>query len=670
MENTTDKEDDSSRLYQANVSQELVSNEKLKGAWQLLKETFNLYRSKFKTAIGIMILSVLLIIVVNLITLISVSSSALSQSSWISVIKILLYAISLYVTAISTSALFLSVKEDIGAKEAYRRAVKISPFFILVAILSFSVTVGGFVLFVVPGILFLAWFSLAGVVCVFEDQRGFKALYRSKQLVSDNFGSVLWRMIFMMIIFGIVAIPFSLVGSIFASGSYNLVLDSIFRLFFAPLWAFFLILLYRDLFRLKHSQVPSEPRRFSRLLYYFAGTIGIFLVFGFIVLRGIMFFDNDIPNPDDSDLQLPTIDIPADQNSYYVFREAKDEIYWPQDADVDKEMDIALENEILQKNEQALEFFEKGITFAVFQQPEYQNPENVTAELSVEGLSHLRKLAQINSLKASSLLGQGKDKEAFDQALKTIKMGQMLEDGQGDLVHYLVGIAVKQIGIANLKSLIADSHLSSSELLSYERGLDKYRDSRSAEQKALKFEYIKNINTAEEMNKKILNTTGLRSVYFYKPNKTKLLFMDTYRINVDNATKDSYAQLVQPKEIRSFECTDIFMDNCIGNMMFISYATYFTGLHAKTFGEEFHIEEVQILLALKAYKQDTGHMPDSLQDLVPEYLDELPIDPYDGKIVRYSPEKKIIYSVGSDLVDDGGDISGDDPKDLGSEVGF
>lgn len=670
MENTTDKEDDSSRLYQANVSQELVSNEKLKGAWQLFKETFSLYRLKFKTAIGIMILSVLLIIVVNLITLISVSSSALSQSSWISVIKILLYAISLYVTAISTSALFLSVKEDIGAKEAYRRAVKISPFFILVAILSFSVTVGGFVLFVVPGILFLAWFSLAGVVCVFEDQRGFKALYRSKQLVSGNFGSVLWRMIFMMIIFGIVAIPFSLVGSIFASDSYNLVLDSIFRLFFAPLWAFFLILLYRDLFRLKHSQVPPESRRFSRLLYYFAGTIGIFLVFGFIVLRGIMFFDNDIPSPDDSDLQLPAISISADQNSYYVFREAKDEIYWPQDADVDKEMDIALENEILQKNEQALEFFEKGITFAVFQQPEYQNPENVTAELSVEGLSHLRKLAQINSLKASSLLGQGKDKEAFDQALKTIKMGQMLEDGQGDLVHYLVGIAVKQIGIANLKSLIADSHLSSSELLSYERGLDKYRDSRSAEQKALKFEYIKNINTAEEMNKKILNTTGLRSVYFYKPNKTKLLFMDTYRINVDNATKDSYAQLVQPKEIRSFECTDIFMDNCIGNMMFISYATYFTGLHAKTFGEEFHIEEVQILLALKAYKQDTGHMPDSLQDLVPEYLDELPIDPYDGKIVRYSPEKKIIYSVGSDLVDDGGDISGDDPKDLGSEVGF
>lgn len=665
-----DKEDDNNRLYQANTSQELVPNKKLKGAWQLLKETFNLYHLNFKSAIGIMIFSVLLIMVVNLITLVSVSSSALSQSSWISVIKILLYAISLYVTAISTAALFLSVKEGIGAKEAYRRAVKISPFFILVAILSFSVTVGGFVLFVVPGILFLAWFSLAGVVCVFEDQRGFKALYRSKQLVSGNFGSVLWRMIFMMIIFGIVAIPFSFVGSIFASDSYNLVLDGVFRLFFAPLWAFFLILLYRDLFRLKHSQVPPESRRFSRLLYYFAGTIGIFLVFGFIVLRGIMFFDNDIPSPDDSDLQLPAISISADQNSYYVFREAKDEIYWPQDADVDKEMDIALENEILQKNEQALEFFEKGITFAVFQQPEYQNPENVTAELSVEGLSDLRKLAKINSLKASSLLGQGKDKEAFDQALKTIKMGQMLEDGQGGLVHYLVGIAVKQIGIANLKSLIADSRLSSSELLSYERGLDKYKDSRSAEQKAFKLEYIKNNNTTEEMNKEILDTTGLRSVYFYKPNKTKLLWIENYRINVDNASKDSYAQLVQPKEIIAFKWMDVFTDNCIGNVLFSSYSTYFTGINAKAFGEAFHIEEAQILLALKAYKQDTGRMPDSLQDLVPEYLDELPIDPYDGKIVRYSPEKKIIYSVGSDLVDDGGDISGDDPKDLGSEVGL
>ena len=671
MESTTDEAGDSSQLYQTNVSHELSPNKEMKDVWQLFKEAFALYRLKFKSAIGIMIIPVLLIMAVGLIGLNPFSSLALSQSPWVSAIKIVLYILSLYFTTISVSALFLSVKEDVGAREAYRRAIKISPSFILVAILSFSVVAGGFMLFVIPGIFFLVWFSLAEIVNVFEGQRGFKALYRSKQLVSGNFWSVLWRLIFMMMILVIVTIPFSLIGDIFANGSYEFIPVGIARLFSAPLWAFLLILLYRDLAQMKQAQAPSESRIFFKLLCYLAGIIGVLLLFGSMILRGAIFFDNDIPNPDDSDLQLSAIDIPADQNSYYAFQEAKSEIYWPQDADISKETDDALENEILQKNEQALASFEKGISLFVFQEPGYQNPENVTSDQAVESLEYLRNLAKINSLKATSLLKQGRDKEAFDQALKTIKMGQMLEDEQGDLVHYLIGIAIKQTGAENLKSLIANSHLSSSELLSYEKELDKYRDSRSAQQKAIKFEYIRNINTAEkEINENLLDTTGARSLYFYQPNKTKLLYMENYRVNVDNASKENYTQLVAPQEIQPIEWTDIFTDNCIGKMMFNTSAIYFTGMTAKAFGETYRIEEVQTLLALKAYEQDNGHMPDSLQDLVPEYLYELPVDPYDGKIIRYSPEKKIIYSVGMDLVDDGGNISGNNPKDLGSEIGW
>ncbi len=39
---------------------------------------------------------------------------------------------------------------------------------------------------------------------------------------------------------------------------------------------------------------------------------------------------------------------------------------------------------------------------------------------------------------------------------------------------------------------------------------------------------------------------------------------------------------------------------------------------------------------------------------MPAYLDALPVDPFDGRPVRYSREKKIVYSVGKDLVDGGG----------------
>ena len=51
---------------------------------------------------------------------------------------------------------------------------------------------------------------------------------------------------------------------------------------------------------------------------------------------------------------------------------------------------------------------------------------------------------------------------------------------------------------------------------------------------------------------------------------------------------------------------------------------------------------------------DHGELPDTLDDLVPEYLQEIPKDPYDGKPFRYSKEKKIVYSVWENMVDEGG----------------
>ena len=49
-----------------------------------------------------------------------------------------------------------------------------------------------------------------------------------------------------------------------------------------------------------------------------------------------------------------------------------------------------------------------------------------------------------------------------------------------------------------------------------------------------------------------------------------------------------------------------------------------------------------------------GNLPETLQALVPDYLPAVPRDPFDGQPFRYSTERRIIYSVGEDLTDDGG----------------
>ena len=39
---------------------------------------------------------------------------------------------------------------------------------------------------------------------------------------------------------------------------------------------------------------------------------------------------------------------------------------------------------------------------------------------------------------------------------------------------------------------------------------------------------------------------------------------------------------------------------------------------------------------------------------MPEFLPAVPLDGFDGKPVRYSPAKKVVYSVGEDGLDSGG----------------
>jgi hypothetical protein len=82
-------------------------------------------------------------------------------------------------------------------------------------------------------------------------------------------------------------------------------------------------------------------------------------------------------------------------------------------------------------------------------------------------------------------------------------------------------------------------------------------------------------------------------------------------------------------------------------------ATFTTKCHSKI-----RLDATRTLLALRAYQLAHGRLPDHLSELVPEFMDQVPVDDFDGQPLRYSPEKKIVYSVGKNLKDDGGDDRG------------
>lgn len=79
-----------------------------------------------------------------------------------------------------------------------------------------------------------------------------------------------------------------------------------------------------------------------------------------------------------------------------------------------------------------------------------------------------------------------------------------------------------------------------------------------------------------------------------------------------------------------------------------------------------HLRLLWAELALRCYRCDQGSTPGSLQQLVPKYLQTVPSDPFSSHPLVYRPAETnwLLYSVGTDRVDDGGKpvdriISGD-----------
>jgi hypothetical protein len=78
----------------------------------------------------------------------------------------------------------------------------------------------------------------------------------------------------------------------------------------------------------------------------------------------------------------------------------------------------------------------------------------------------------------------------------------------------------------------------------------------------------------------------------------------------------------------------------------------------KTLAAETTRRLVVTALALKRFQLQHGQWPATLAELCPALLPSVPIDPYDGKPLKYHPNDDgtyLLYSVGEDGIDDGGD---------------
>jgi hypothetical protein len=396
-------------------------------------------------------------------------------------------------------------------------------------------------------------------------------------------------------------------------------------------------------------------------------------------------FAKDIPPINDSDIILKKINVPDHQNAYFDLRNLdKKVIYEPEGKSelvmnmaTGKAWDETVAREIVARNTEAFGYFAKAARKPKFQDPAFADPENISPYTVLPPMDTWRRMARLSAIRAVYLANQGKDKEAMGEALNSVKIGQKIQESQASIIGYLTALRMKGVGLEAVQRVAHLSRMSSSDLTNYARALNAFYENEGGLINAFKGEYHTQLwiinglaEGNEEALREVFGEAGsedprivglLRNNYYFQPNKTKLLFAERTRADIKNVNqpcgeiKETDVPRLAPIGSVKLYATE----NAIGKILHDSFAGDLTTVIMMKCEEDLLVAVTQAILAIKAYKNDTGNYPATLSDLIPRYLASVPIDPFDGKALKYSPAKKIVYSVGRDLQDNGGS-TGDD----------
>ena len=447
------------------------------------------------------------------------------------------------------------------------------------------------------------------------------------------------------------------------------------------------------------QQVSAQPkkRRWKKIILIIIAVIIILIAALFSLPIFLNLFAKDIAPINDSDIRLKVDTVPDGDNAYFDLIKLENVIYEPEgksliifDMIAGRTWDDKLAEEIVSRNAQAFSIFSEAAHKPKFQDPISANPADVTPNAVLPKLSSWRLMARLSAVKALYLAKQGKDKEAMDEALNSTRIGQKIQESQASFIEYLVAITMKGIGLETVQKILITSKLSSNDLKQYAQGLSNYNNNEDGLINSFKAEYQIKLwyldaiasGNPEGLNKLVGEGASGNPVlvymfkdnYYFKPNKTKLLFADYFRANIKKANESCSAITATdiPRLFPTNPAKLYVEENAIGKILHDVFVASLTTINTKKCGEDLLVSATQALVAIKAYKSDTNTYPSSLNELVPSYLLSIPQDSFDGKSLKYSAEKKIIYSVGSDMQDSGGG-TGDDWRTMSDptfKVGF
>jgi hypothetical protein len=278
----------------------------------------------------------------------------------------------------------------------------------------------------------------------------------------------------------------------------------------------------------------------------------------------------------------------------------------------------------------------------------------------------IRWAADLLRVQARLSLAEGRPGPALQSALQAQRLGMAAAKAGQDSVLYIVGTSVMGEALAVIRQVAASGAATSGLLRPAAGGLDLTADLDTAAVRALASEF----NDLGLMQEQVASLEGMEDDLDPQTYRVMRLFLRRAPLLKPNATLNAFGACLED----AAESIGTYRPRAIARYAYgRGRAAGGTGVAGHSFNPlgdvtvkmmAFSVDRLlvdhylllatarmtQLFIALRCYQLEHGKLPDSLDDLAPEYLPAVPTDPFTGRPFGYEPtgERPRIWSVGPD----------------------
>ena len=363
----------------------------------------------------------------------------------------------------------------------------------------------------------------------------------------------------------------------------------------------------------------------------------------------------DLEETEDSDLRVKLRSLSDEDNAYAYLTRVAEDLEWPEGA--------AVTPELLDQNRYALKHLVHLLAAPEMQFPPYLAPGDEAPDVT-----RWIHIAELLGQRAWLRTDYAQQRLALADGIAILRMGKLIEGARAAaVVHARAGITIKGIGLDSLEDTVNRRPLEPGRARRLIRQVEALRSDPDARARMWATEY-QSIKTGAvrafesgfaDRDVRIGAFSGLSrqairlapDSYIFHPNRTFSELAKLFRALQADAPRVC-SELSAARELANrYNYTgwrQLVAPNGVGQLYMAVLAPDFRAFERARCHADTRISLLQARLAVEAYQAERGKPPESLGALVPNYVAVLPPDGFDGKPVRFSRERRQLWSEGDE----------------------